>query len=163
MLLSVKPQVPNDPRYKALDRAMKKLGYAKSSLIESLHAAQEAFGFLDDEPMKFVAASLRLPLSKVYGVATFYHYFTLKPSGEHTCVVCTGTACYIKGTNKIVDGVCKKYKIKAGDTTKDGKLSLLTARCIGCCGIAPAAVFDGEVLGTLDADKTLQKIEGMLA
>ena len=133
-----------------------------SLLLEDETGEQLAFGFLDDEPMKFVAASLRLPLSKVYGVATFYHYFTLKPAGEHSCVVCTGTACYIKGANKIVDGVCKKYKIKAGETTKDGKLSLLTARCIGCCGIAPAAVFDGEVLGNLDEDKTLTKIEGML-
>ncbi len=155
-------EIPKDPRFKALDRTMKKLGYAKSSLIESLHAAQEAFGFLDDEAMKFVAASLRLPLSKVYGVATFYHYFTLKPAGEHTCVVCTGTACYIKGSGKMVDGICKKHKIKAGETTKDGKLSLLTARCIGCCGIAPAIVLDGEVIGTMDEEKTLSKIEGLL-
>jgi bidirectional [NiFe] hydrogenase diaphorase subunit len=161
-MIFARPQIPQDPRFKALERTMKKLGYDKSSLIESLHAAQEAFGFLDDEAMKFVAASLRLPLSKVYGVATFYHYFTLKPAGEHTCVVCTGTACYIKGSGKIVDSVCKKHKIKAGETTKDGKLSLITARCIGCCGIAPAVVIDGEVMGTMDEEKTMNKLEGLL-
>ena len=94
----VRPKPPEDDgRYKSLVRAMKKNGYKKSSLIEVLHSAQGAFGYLEDEVMKFIAASLQVPLSKVYGVATFYHLFTLKPKGKHTCVICTGTACYMKG------------------------------------------------------------------
>jgi bidirectional [NiFe] hydrogenase diaphorase subunit len=153
---------PQDPRYKALERAMRKHGFAKSSLIESLHAAQEAFGYLDDEAMRFVAKGLKLPLSKVYGVATFYHYFTLKPQGKHTCVICTGTACYIKGANKLLDSLCKKHKIKAGETTADGELSLVTARCLGSCGLAPMGVFDGRVVGYLDEDKTQALVEEMI-
>lgn len=158
----IRPKVPNDPRYKALDRAMRKLGYAKSALIESLHAAQEAFGFLDDDAMKFVALSLNLPKSKVYGVATFYSHFQLKPQGKHACVICTGTACYIKGSDAVLDAICKKYKIKAGETTPDKELSLLTARCLGSCGLAPLGVFDGRVVGYLDGDKTVAQIKEML-
>ena len=97
--------------------------------------------------MRFVATSLRVPLSRVYGVATFYHYFTLKPQGRHTCVICTGSACYIKGSSKNLAAIESTYNVKPGDTTKDGNLSLLTARCLGSCGLAPAGVFDGEVLG----------------
>jgi len=157
-----RPKLPDDPRYKALDRTMRKLGYDRHALIETLHSAQETFGFLEDDAMKFIARSLGLPLSKVYGVATFYSHFTLKPKGEHVCVICTGTACYIKGANKIIDGICKRHKIKDGETTEDNKLSLLTARCLGSCGLAPLGVFDGRVVGFLDEEKTNEKIEEML-
>lgn len=158
----VRPKVPDDSRYKALDRAMRKLGYAKSSLIESLHAAQEAFGFLDDDAMKFVAESLNVPKSKVYGVATFYSHFQLKPQGKHACVICTGTACYIKGAEPILTSIWKKYKLKAGETTEDKELSLLTARCLGSCGLAPLGVFDGRVVGYLSEEKSVTHIEEML-
>ena len=96
-----------------------------------------------------------MPLSKVYGVATFYHFFTLKPQGEHTCVVCMGTACYIKGAQQMLDALEKTYGVKPGETTPDGKLSVLTARCIGSCGLAPAVVFDGEVAGKLTPRRPL--------
>ena len=95
--------------------------------------------------LRFVAWQLKLPPSRVYGVATFYHFFTLKPQGEHTCVVCLGTACYVKGANKILEALEERTHIKPGATTPDNKLSLLTARCIGACGIAPAVVYDGKV------------------
>lgn len=157
-----RPKLPDDARYKALDRTMRKLGYDRNALIETLHSAQETFGYLEDDVMRFVAHSLALPLSKVYGVATFYSHFTLKPKGEHICVICTGTACYIKGANKIIDSICKKHKIKDGETTADNKLSLLTARCLGSCGLAPLGVFDGRVVGFLDEEKTDEKIEEML-
>jgi bidirectional [NiFe] hydrogenase diaphorase subunit len=97
-------------------------------------------------------------LSKVYGVATFYHFFTLKPQGEHTCVVCMGTACYIKGAPQVVAAISEKYQIQPGETTADGKLSLLTARCIGACGLAPAVVFDGEVAGKVTPEEALQRL-----
>ena len=96
-----------------------------------------------------LAHDLRVPLSKVYGVATFYSFFTLKPQGKHACVVCTGTACYIKGAGTIMVDVEKALGMKAGQTTPGGEVSLLTARCFGSCGLAPAAVMDGEVLGKL--------------
>ena len=137
---------------------MRRHGYSGHALIESLHTVQESFGFLDEPALRYVAASLKQPLSKVFGVATFYHFFQLKPAGRHTCVVCTGTACYIKGAPSLIAGIEKKYGIKPGETTEDGELSLLTARCLGSCGLAAAAVFDGDVVGRLDQGQLLQRI-----
>jgi bidirectional [NiFe] hydrogenase diaphorase subunit len=88
-----------------------------------------------------------VPLSRAYGVATFYHFFTLKPAGEHTCVICMGTACYIKGAPQLLEAVERDLDVSPGETTMDGKVSLLTARCLGSCGLAPAVVYDQEVAG----------------
>jgi bidirectional [NiFe] hydrogenase diaphorase subunit len=95
---------------------------------------------------------LKVPLSQVYGVSTFYHLFSLKPAGDHTCVMCTGTACYIKGGAKMMNEIVETYDLHAGETTEDGRVSLLTARCLGSCGLAPVGVFDGEVVGKLNSD-----------
>ena len=93
-----KPTPPNqDKRWKLVDATMRRQGQQARGLIETLHTVQEAFGYLDVPALRYVAMSLRVPLSRAYGVATFYHFFTLKPAGEHTCVICMGTACYIKG------------------------------------------------------------------
>lgn len=163
MLVYTNPTPPSDDkRYKALVREMRKHGYARNSLIEILHAAQESFGFLTDDVMKFIAQSLQLPLSKVYGVATFYHFFRLKPQGEHTCVICTGTACYIKGAGKIMDKIKAEFGISSGETTPDNKLSLISARCLGSCGLAPMGVMDEKVVGYLDEDKTIELIKEMI-
>ena len=89
------PHPSGDPRFKLVDRTLQRFQYQQDALIEVLHTAQEAFGFLENDLLIYVARQLRLPLSWVYGVATFYHFFTLKPQGEHTCVVCLGTACYV--------------------------------------------------------------------
>jgi bidirectional [NiFe] hydrogenase diaphorase subunit len=111
--------------------------------------------------MEFVARSLGVPLSKVYGVATFYSLFTLKPQGEHACVVCTGTACYISGAGGIVAAIRRGLGVGPGETTADGKLSLLTARCLGSCSLAPAMVLDGEVRGKLTADAVVADLEAL--
>ena len=147
-----------DKRWLIVDATMRRYGYAGSSLIETLHVAQESFAYLDEDALRFVASSLSLPLSKVYGVATFYHHFTLKPQGEHTCVVCMGTACYIKGATQLLTAVEEAYHVKDGQTTQDKKLSVLTARCLGSCGLAPAAVFDGEVAGKLTSAELLARV-----
>ena len=152
-----------DKRWRMVDNTMRKHGYKADALIETLHTMQECFGFLEEPGLKYVAASLRLPLSKVFGVATFYHFFTLKPKGRHTCVVCMGTACYIKGAQGILDGIEKKYGVKPGETTKDGQLSVLTARCIGSCGLAAAAVFDGTIAGKVNPTEALQQLEKVVA
>lgn len=153
------PALPSDDkRWKIVNATMRRTGYAEHALIEALHSVQDAFGFLDETAMTFVAESLDLPLSKVYGVATFYHLFTLKPQGRHTCVVCTGTACYIKGSTALLDGVQQRFGVTTGATTPDQALSVLSARCVGACGLAPAAVIDGQVLGKLDADKLLANL-----
>jgi bidirectional [NiFe] hydrogenase diaphorase subunit len=105
----------------------------RDALIETLHTVQQSFGFLDRESLKFVAATLRVPLSRVYGVATFYHFFTLKPPGKHNCLVCLGTACYIKGAAGLVTQAEKTLGVECGETTPDMSVSLLTARCLGSC------------------------------
>jgi bidirectional [NiFe] hydrogenase diaphorase subunit len=147
-----------DKRFKILEVHMKKHQFRQDALIEVLHKAQELFGFLEDDLLLFVSYKLKLPPSRVYGVATFYHFFTLKPQGEHTCVVCMGTACYVKGADKVIAAVQQKAKIKPGETTPDNKLSLLTARCIGACGIAPAVIYDGQVAPKQTPEAVLEKI-----
>jgi bidirectional [NiFe] hydrogenase diaphorase subunit len=134
-----------DKRFKILEVHMKKHQFRHDALIEVLHKAQELFGYLEDDLLLFVSYKLKLPPSRVYGVATFYHFFKLKPQGKHTCVVCLGTACYVKGADKVIGALQERLKIKTGETTPDGNVSLLTARCIGACGIAPAVTYDGQV------------------
>jgi bidirectional [NiFe] hydrogenase diaphorase subunit len=153
---------PTDDRYKMVEKTMKKLGYERSALIETLHTAQETFGYLENTTLKFIAKRLKLPYAKVYGVATFYHFFRLKPKGKHTAVVCMGTACYIKGANKILERLEKTYGIKTGETTTDGLLTLLTARCVGSCSLAPIVIHDNQISGNIGVDESLSKIEEML-
>jgi bidirectional [NiFe] hydrogenase diaphorase subunit len=152
-----------DKRFKILEVHMKKHQFRHDALIEVLHKAQELFGYLEDDLLLFVSHKLKLPPSRVYGVATFYHFFTLKPQGEHTCVVCMGTACYVKGADKVIEAVQDNLKIKAGETTADNKVSLLTARCIGACGIAPAVVYDGTVTPRQTPASTLEQIKKWVA
>ena len=147
-----------DRRFKALDMTMKRHQYKADALIEVLHKAQEAFGYLEEDVLIYIARGLKLPLSRVYGVATFYHLFSLKPSGAHTCVVCLGTACYVKGGNKVMETLEKELGIERGKTTPDGNVSLVGARCLGACGIAPAVVFDGTVAGKLEPETALERI-----
>jgi bidirectional [NiFe] hydrogenase diaphorase subunit len=122
---------------------------------------QEAFGYLDSDALAYVGASLGVPPSKVYGVATFYSFFTLKPQGEHACVLCTGTACYINGAGGIVAAIRRELGVGPGETTADGKLSLLTARCLGSCSVAPAMILDGEVHGKLRPDGVVARLEAL--
>ena len=151
-----------DKRFKILEAHMKKHQFKQDALIEVLHKAQELFGFLEDDLLLFIAHKLKLPTSRVYGVATFYHFFTLKPKGQHTCVVCMGTACYVKGADKVLAAVEQKAGIKAGETTPDSQLSLLTARCIGACGIAPAVVYDGKVTPRQTPEMALEQVKGWI-
>src|SRR6516164_4828479 len=148
-----------DKRFKILEAHMKKHQFRHDALIEVLHKAQELFGFLDDDLLLFIAYKLKLHASRVYGVATFYHFFTLKPKGRHTCVICLGTACYVKGADKVLAAVEDRARIKAGETTADNKLSLLTARCIGACGIAPAVVYDGTVTPRQTPESALEHLK----
>ncbi|MGQ9871325.1 bidirectional hydrogenase complex protein HoxE [Leptodesmis sp.] len=148
-----------DRRFKTLDMTMKRFQYKPDALIEVLHKAQEAFGYLEEDVLMYIARGLKLPLSRVYGTATFYHLFSLKPAGAHTCVVCLGTACYVKGSDKILAELEKELGIKVGETTPDGKVSLMAARCIGACGIAPAVVFDGTVAGKQEPVMALEHIK----
>jgi bidirectional [NiFe] hydrogenase diaphorase subunit len=160
---AVEQHASGDKRFKILEAHMKKYQYRQDALIEVLHKAQELFGYLEDDLLLFVAHRLKLPASRVYGVATFYHFFTLKPQGKHTCVVCLGTACYVKGSAKVLEAVEARAKIKAGETTPDKQLSLLTARCIGACGIAPAVVYDGTVTPRQTPETALEHVKGWIS
>jgi bidirectional [NiFe] hydrogenase diaphorase subunit len=160
------PQIPiphpEDKRWRLVVGTMRRHGFASAALIETLHTVQSAFGYLDMEALRFVALNLRVPLSRAYGAATFYNYFMMKPQGEHSCVVCLGTACYIKGSAAILEGVEHAAGVKSGSTTPDKKVSLLIARCLGTCGLAPVATFDGEVAGNLQPEAAVAKVEEWL-
>ena len=154
-----KPAAPSDDkRWRIVETRMRRLGNRPDGLIEALHSAQEAFGYLDDDALRYVGDSLSVPPSKVFGVATFYHHFTLKPQGEHTCVVCTGTACYINGATEILAAIGASLGVRPKGTTANGKLSLLTARCLGACSLAPAAIVDGEVEGRVKPDELVSRL-----
>jgi bidirectional [NiFe] hydrogenase diaphorase subunit len=148
-----------DPRMKMLDAAVKKNQFRQDALIEILHKAQELFGFLDLPVLRHVARSLKLPPSRVYGVATFYHLFQLKPKGTHTFVVCMGTACYVKGADRLLSLAENVTGCKSGQTTQDGEISVLTARCIGACGIAPAVVYDQATAGHQTPDDVIARLK----
>ena len=153
------PHPSGDPRFKLVDRTLQRFQYQQDALIEVLHTAQEAFGFLENDLLIYVARQLRLPLSWVYGVATFYHFFTLKPQGEHTCVVCLGTACYVKRASEIVAALRAEFGIEPGQTTPYNKLSIAAARCVGSCGLAPVLVLNGEVLGRELPESVVAKVQ----
>lgn len=151
----------DDKRWRIVTATMRRHGFAIDALIETLHSVQESFGYIDDEALRFVARGLRVPPSRVYGVATFYNYFTLKPQGDHNCVVCMGTACYIKGAPALLEQIENEYGLSRGETTEDGHLSLMTARCLGSCGLAPVAVINGHIAGKLNAEEALQRLQAL--
>jgi bidirectional [NiFe] hydrogenase diaphorase subunit len=128
-----------------------------------LHTAQNTYGYLTPEVMWYVARQLRLPPSRVYGVATFYNFFSLKPPGEHACVVCEGTACYIRGAARIASAVGEAFGVEPGKTSADGKVSLGIARCLGSCGLAPVLVIDGQLLARQTAESAVESLYAVLA
>jgi bidirectional [NiFe] hydrogenase diaphorase subunit len=152
-----------DERYKAIDLAMKRFKFEQDALLEVLNTAQETFGYLSEDLLIYVAQNLSLPLVKVYGVATFYHMFTFEPLGEHNCIICTGTACHVKGSDKIVRALSEEFEIEEGETTADGLFSLTSARCIGSCGLAPVVVLDGKVRGKETSEGLLRRVREVIA
>jgi bidirectional [NiFe] hydrogenase diaphorase subunit len=147
-----------DVRFKLVDNTLKRHAYQRAALIEVLHTAQEAFGYLSGDLLAYVAAQLRVPLAEVYGVATFYHMFSFTPLGEHTCTVCLGTACYVKRSGEILAKLEEAYGVSAGQTTPDGRFSLAIARCLGSCGLAPVMVLDGRIVGQVDPAGVLAQV-----
>lgn len=122
-------------------------------LINILHKSQEHFGFLPQEIQEIIARQLDIPVSKVYGVVTFYSFFTMKPKGEHPISVCMGTACYVRGAEKVLDEFKRVLNIQVGETTPDGKFSIDSLRCVGACGLAPVVLIGDKVYGQVTADQ----------
>jgi len=148
-----------DPRFLELDRIINRENGREDSLIQILHAAQSLFGYLGDDVIQYLSRRMRVPVSKIYGVVTFYHFFTTIPRGKHTCMICTGTACYVRGADRLVSRVSQELGIEPGQTTPDGRITLQTARCIGACGLAPAVVVDEDVYGKVKVDKLLKQLK----
>jgi len=152
-----------DERFALVDKAIKRARFEQNALIDILHVAQDVFGYLDTDLLMYVARALRLPPSKVYGVATFYSLFTFEVPGDHACMVCTGTACFVKGADEIVADISAEFDVPEGGTSADGALTLTTARCIGSCGLAPMVLLDDEVLGKLGSEEIRARIRDLLA
>lgn len=119
----------------------------KSNLIQVLNEVQEYYGYIPESSQKAISDYLEIPMAEIYGVITFYSRFTLKPNGKYHVAVCLGTACFVKGSEKLVDRLKERLKIDVGETTKDGKFSIEATRCIGACGLAPVYTINGEVYG----------------
>ena len=130
----------------------------KGALMPVLQEAQNIFGCVSEDVQKVIAEGLGVTLSEVYGVATFYSQFSLQPKGKYVCGVCLGTACYVKGSQAVLDKLCEELEINPGDTTKDGKFTVQATRCLGACGLAPVMMINDDVFGRL----TPAEIPGIL-
>ncbi len=148
----------SDPRLKLIAAKIKKENYRADALIEILHTAQNAYGYLPSGVLKYITQELHLPPSRVFSTVSFYHFFSLKSKGEHTCLVCTGTAYSVKDAQAILHEIEKPFSVKPGHVTPDNKLGVQAARCIGACGLAPAVVFDEEVHAKVIAEDIVKKI-----
>jgi bidirectional [NiFe] hydrogenase diaphorase subunit len=162
-VLDFAPPAPaDDRRQRILDAALKRNAFRQDALIEVLHAAQNAFGYLTPELLWYVAANLRLPPSRVYGVATFYNFFSLEPPGEHTVIVCEGTVCYMRGASHIGDALQAAFGAAVGESSPDGRVSVAVARCFGSCALAPVLVIDGQVVGNTTPDLAVAHVRAAL-
>ena len=129
-----------------------------SQLISILHKAQELYGYLSQEVMNEVAKEMNIPTAHIWGVATFYHYFSLKPKGKYSISVCLGTACYVKGAEEILNTIRAELKIDFGQTSEDNLFTLQEARCLGACGLAPVMMIDDKIYGLLNPKKVVEII-----
>lgn len=132
------------------------------ALMPVLHEAQNIYGYLPAEVQTVIAEELDIPLAEVYGVATFYSQFSLSPKGKHRISVCLGTACYVKGSDKVLEAIEKELRISCGECTPDKKFSIDSCRCVGACGLAPVMIVDGEVYGKLSAKDVAGILDGYI-
>lgn len=144
--------------YKELEQFINELPQKKGALIAVLHKAQSIFGYLPKEVQVFVGEKLGVPVSQVYGVVSFYSFFTMVPKGKYPISVCLGTACYVRGADKVLEAFKKELGIEVGQTTADGKFSLDALRCVGACGLAPVALIGDKVYGRISSEEEVKKI-----
>lgn len=148
--------------FKVLNDAIRKHGANPNALIEVLHIAEQQFGYLRDDVLRHVARSLDLPPSKVYGVATFYHFFSLVPRAEHECVVCMGTTCHVKRSAEIAEAIEQEFGISRAGSMLDGRLTVSVARCVGNCCHAPLIILDGELISETTPKLAVDQIRAKL-
>ncbi|MGI6188429.1 MAG: NADH-quinone oxidoreductase subunit NuoE [Clostridiales bacterium] len=146
-------------KFAELQKVIAQYKEQEGALMPILHRAQEIYGYLPLDVQNYIAEELGIPLTDIYGVATFYSQFTLKPKGKYTIGICMGTACYVKGAQKVLDKLQEVLNIGVGDTTDDGKFTLDATRCLGACGLAPVMMINDQVYGRLSPDD----IEGIIS
>lgn len=146
-----------EEKFQELEQFIDSMPSTKGELIRVLHKAQGIFGYLPEEVQKFVGRKLGVSTAKVFGVVSFYSYFTMTPKGENKISVCMGTACYVRGAEKVLEELKRELGIKVGETSADGKYSLDALRCVGACGLAPVVLVGEKVYGrvTVDMVKTI--------
>ena len=132
---------------------------SKSNLIQILNAVQEYYGYVPKDAVLYISKEMQIPASEIYGVVTFYSRFSLKPKGKYNICVCQGTACFVKGAERILDKVKQELGIEVGETTEDGKFSLEPTRCLGACGLAPVFTINGEVYGKATVEKVKKVLD----
>jgi len=135
----------------------------KDNLIQMLNEIQEHFGYVPEEAQKALSEFLGLPMAEIYGVVTFYSRFSLKPKGKYAISVCMGTACFVKGSQKIMDRLLERLKIEVGETTPDGKFTIEETRCVGACGLAPVFTVNGDVYGKATVQMLDQVLDKLMA
>ena len=159
MRMNLEDRLKENPELKRqfgeLDVYINEKASQQGNLINVMHRAQEIFGYLPDDVLDYVSTRLNVPRSTVYGVVTFYHFFSRVPKGRHTVSVCLGTACYVRGGNTVYDKVMKTLGIKAGETSQDERFTLDLVRCVGACGLAPVIVIDKDTYGRMTSDKVI--------
>lgn len=146
-----------------MQEILEKYAQVKDNLIQILNEVQEYYGYIPERAMLAISEYLEMPMAEIYGVVTFYSRFTLKPKGKHHIAVCLGTACFVKGSEQILDRAKERLGIDVGETTKDGEFSLEATRCIGACGLAPVFTVNNEVYGKATVkkmDEIIDKIMG---
>ena len=132
------------------------------NIMPVLQKTQGIFGYIPEESVKMIAESLKMPESDIYGIITFYSQFTLTPKAKYNIDICLGTACYVLGSQAVLDKILEKLGVRVGEMTKDGKWIVTSCRCLGCCGLAPAMTINGEVYGKMkveDVDRILDSFE----
>jgi NADH:ubiquinone oxidoreductase subunit E len=144
--------------YKKLKAVIDEKKKIRNPLIEILREAQEIFGYLPIEVQSFIAEELNIPINEVYGVVTFYNFFSMEPRGKHIINVCLGTACYVKGANRVIQLLEEELGIKMGETTQDNNFTLTSVRCVGACSLAPVMVIGEETFGRINSRKKIQEV-----
>jgi len=145
-----------DDMWKKIDSVIKTNSAISGSVITVLRECQDIVGYLPPELTDYISFGLNLPASEVFGVATFYSLFSLKPKGRHTIKVCAGTACYVKGIKEVIERIGVEYNLKEGETTQDKRFTLECVRCLGACGLAPAMLVDGDTYGAVSSDNAME-------
>ena len=152
-MLTVETDAPRTARqFTSVLRILESFDHDRSKLVPILQEVQDEYRYLPEEVMTFVATALDIPPARVYGVATFYSHFALEPKGKYVISVCMGTACYVKCAQAVLDKLASSLGVEPGETTKDGKFTLVATRCLGACGLAPVLTVDEDVHGRVTPD-----------